>query len=657
MRRVSTVLVAVLLTSCTSNELLEPEVAAPVPSSSPAREPRWDPRDVDDLPHAAKDVAPALPAVVDPPAEVPLLETSPMDAAVLSVDRRGGRIQLLGVDGSWREVRLPSPHGRLALSRAEISPDGTRLAALLDDGIELWHLPTGERTTLPLPTEFVPWDVSWISWVDDDALLLDDLKGGWRIDAITGAVDEVPYPTGMSFGWNVDDQGAVVEVDDPAEGAMLTDWGGGVRRRVDMASTGRLSSIQARGDTVVGTSYEDGEFAVYDADRLDLASRHRLLVRDHEGNYSNWALRTVGILDDGSVLLWVAVPSRKPEVDGWRIVRWVPGTDRLEVVTTSESDPTSPLTFARDVLVPPTPTWDPRDVDDLPAAAADVAPLLPAVLDAPRSSPSLSEHPIDAAVLAVGGADGDVHLLAVDGSWRSVPSGTGSAELTRDGTRLAVERHDGVDVWDLATGERTRVEAPRGHEPWDYTSWRWKDDDTLLLDDAGGGWLVDTLSGAAEEVPYPSDSSFYWTIDDRGAVVESADWGHPAELTDWAGGRRRLVDMAPTGRLASIQAAADTVAGTSYENGPFSVYVADRSDLTPREVLAVHDHDANYSNGGLSVVALLKDGTVLMRVSVFRRAGMHWRLVAWDPAAGELSVVTRTQGTVPLWSVAHDLLG
>lgn len=342
----------VLLTGCTSNERPEP---APAPSSPPAatdvpKVQPWDPRDVDELPAAGDGVAPGLPATVTPPATAPLLASEPMKAAVLAVDRRGGRIQLLGVDGSWREVRLPNPHGRLALSREELSPDGTRLAALLDDGIELWNLPTGERTRLPLPGGFERWDYSWVDWADTDSLLLDDLEGGWRIDTITGVADEMTHPTGMSFGWTVDDRGAVVEVSDPAERDILTDWGGGMRRQVEMSATGRLSAIQVRGDTVVGTSYDDGHFAVYDAARDDLSPRHRLPVRDHEANYSNWALRPMSILDDDSVLLWVAVPSRDRDVDGWRIVRWVPGSDRLELVTASDHDPTQPLSFARDLL-------------------------------------------------------------------------------------------------------------------------------------------------------------------------------------------------------------------------------------------------------------------------------------------------------------------
>lgn len=653
---VSTILALVLLTACTSNE---PPDTAPAPSSptvsTTAKEKPWDPRDVDDLPAAGDEVAPALVAQVDPPDEAPALGRRPMAAAVLSVDRRGGRIQLLGQDGSWRELRVPSPHGRLALSQVELSRDGTRLAALLDDGIEVWHLPTGTRTVLPLPAPFEPWDYSWISWVDDDSLLLDDLEGGWRIDTISGAADKTPYPTGMSFGWTVDDRGAVVEVSDPSEEDVLTDWGGGVRRRVDMSPTGHLSSLQVEGDTVVGTSFDHGDFAVHVADRADLNPLHVLPVRDHEANYSNWALRTVDILDDGSVLLWVAVPSRNRDVDGWRIVSWDPASDDLEVVTRSEGDPTQPMTFAADLFDDP---WDPRKVDDLPAAPADVAPLLPDVLEVPESSPTLTSSPVDAAVLSVFEKE-TIHVLASDGTWRRLTArpGSGSAELTRDGTRLAVPRRDGVDVWDLASAEHTWVPVPPGHVPWEYTSWRWVDNETLLLDEPGGGWLVSTLSGSADAVPYPSRTSFYWAVDAGGEVVESAQWGNPSVLTDWAGGVRRRIDMSATGRLASLQATADTVVGTSYENGPFAVYVADRDDLAPADVLRVHDHDANYSNGGLSVLAALEDGTVLLRVSVFSGPGMQWRIVAWDPDTDDLSIVSRTNGTVALSAIAHDLLG
>jgi hypothetical protein len=303
------------------------------------------------------------------------------------------------------------------------------------------------------------------------------------------------------------------------------------------------------------------------------------------------------------------------------------------------------------------PPWDPRDVDDLPAAADQVAPWLPDVIEVPASSPALAERPVETAVLTVR-EDDALQLLGTDGSWRSVPLGreSGSAELTADGTRLAVATETGVDIWDLPTGERTKLDNPAGFQAWEFVSWAWLDTTTLLLSDgSSGGWRVDAASGKSTHVPYPASGLGWWgTVDPGGVVVESADYGRPAQLTDWASGDPRRVDMRDIGRLATIRADVDTVVGTSYDNGPFAVYVADRSDLTPRDVLRVRDHEGNYSNGGLSVLALLADGTVLLRVAVFGK-DFSWRLVAWDPSSGDLSLVTR--GAAVLLSCATGLLG
>ena len=180
------------------------------------------------------------------------------------------------------------------------------------------------------------------------------------------------------------------------------------------------------------------------------------------------------------------------------------------------------------------------------------------------------------------------------------------------------------------------------------------DDSTLLFDDGGpGGWLVNTDNGDMRHVPYPMNP-LSTAVDPDGAVLESADWGSPERLTDWSGGDPRRVDMSGIGRLSSLQAGRDTVVGTSYANGPFSVYVADRADLTPRFVLPVVDHDGNYSNGGLSVAALLDDGTVLLHVAVFGEP-FGWRLVAWEPASGELSIVSRGVGSTPASYAAGSL--
>jgi len=307
------------------------------------------------------------------------------------------------------------------------------------------------------------------------------------------------------------------------------------------------------------------------------------------------------------------------------------------------------------------PEWDPRKVDALPAAPRGLAPALPDIVDPPSSAEALADSPVTSAVLSVRG-ESALMLLARDGSWRSVPLPAGEpsfVELTRDGTRLLLQTTEGVDVWDLPTGTVQSLPRPEGYEPSLSPSWSWVDDSTLLLDDAAGGWLVDAETGAAERVPYPEAGKYWWAIDPEGWLVESADFVDPAVLTDWKDGEPRSLDMRPIGRLASLVADSEVIVGTTYENGPFSVVVAGRADLSPRAVLPLADPEANYSNGGLQVAALLDDGTVLLQVTVFLGGGhFSWRLVAWDPGSGALSLLTRgSQDTPVVTSLAVDDLG
>jgi hypothetical protein len=590
-----------VLAGCSADA--EPRTAPPTTSPVSPRTPpaRWDPRDVDKLPAATDEVAPGLPAEVDPPDAAPLLEEEPMDAAVLSVDRRGGRIQLLGSDGSWREVRVQNDHGRLALSRLALSPDGTSLAALVDDGIELWYLPTGRRTRLSLPSGFRPWDFSWVDWIDGSTLLLDDAAGSWRIDVGSG---------------------------DAQRTRALRHGSGRSARRLDLPGIGHLQGVAVRGEVVIGTTYDDRGFAVVAFDRSTPSTPTRLPVKDFEGNYSNWALRAVEVLDDGSGLFWVAVPGRAAK-DGWRLVRWTPGSDLLEIVTTSESDPTWPLTLARDLVAPR--TWNPRKVDDLPPAPDDLVPGLPAVLDVPSSTTALADDPVEAAVLTVE-KRGALQLLGTDGRWRHVPlrSRSGSVELTRDGTRLLVGTEVSVDVWDLGTATRRSVPVPDGHQRSDFVVWQWLDDRTLLLD---GSWRIDAETGDAVQGRVPEGP---YVVDDAGEIYEF-EWGGPMTL---------------------LQVRGDTVAGIGWSDRTQSlaVTVADRADGSIRDVLAVQDDgQTTYGNGGLSVQALLADGTVLLRV-LLHPADPEIRFVAWQPETDDLSLVMRTGGVLPGWSVATDLL-
>ncbi|WP_341926311.1 hypothetical protein [Nocardioides psychrotolerans] len=309
-------------------------------------------------------------------------------------------------------------------------------------------------------------------------------------------------------------------------------------------------------------------------------------------------------------------------------------------------------------VTPPTPStpaleatasWDPRDVDDLSGAPARVVPALPDVIDPPSSSPLLADEPVGSAVVAVE-ERGTAQVLGPDGEWRTVPldGRYPRIALSPGGTRLAVyyyvdtedpDHTYDVTVHDLATGGSTVLEPPPGFVPWDDTGWSFLDEDLLLLTSGPASYAVSLSSGATEPRPYRAGLSR--TVDPDGEVLVSSDWSEPNVLLDYAGGAPREVSMARTGRLARIVADDDTVVGTSYENGPFAVYVADRATLTPRATLPVVDTDGNYSNWALGPQALLADGTVLLRVAALGRGrATGFRLVLWEPGTGDLSVVS-----------------
>lgn len=338
------------------------------------------------------------------------------------------------------------------------------------------------------------------------------------------------------------------------------------------------------------------------------------------------------------------------------VVAVVVGT-QLGADRTGGLPPTAPSqTPSPSVTSPPEPTakawprWDPRDVDDLPAAPARLAPAVPDVIDPPASSPPLADDPVEAAVLAVE-QGGLAQVLGTDGGWRTVPidGRYPLVSLSPDGTRLAVyyyfdsrtPEHDyGVTVHDLATGESRTLAPPPGFRPWDDTGWTFLDEDALLLTSGPQSFVVVVEDGYSEQTGYVSGLSR--VVDASGAVLVSADFDQPNVLTDYVGADPRRVSMDRTGRLSRIQADEDTVVGTTYDNQPFNVVVADRETLTPQFRLPVLDTDANYSNWGLGPMALADDGTVLLRVAAIGRQVDGFRVVAWDPSTGELSIVSRT---------------
>lgn len=315
-----------------------PSVTPSTPTTD-IRQGPWDPRDVDELPPAAADVAPALPDVVDPPASPTPLAADPVDAAVLSFSGKDG-VELLATDGTWRSVPPGSVYGG-----AELTKDGTRLAVETETGVDIWDLPTGERTRLANPQGYRPWDVyPFWAWIDNSTLLFDDPKpGGWLVDSASGQATRVPYPID-SGSRTVDAEGVVVESSDFGKPTQLVDWAGGVPRRVDMTGIGRLSTIHADADTVVGTSGSSGASVVV-ANRGDLAPRHVLPLVDPEANYADGKLSIAALLDDGTLVLQVPVYD---DAFSWRLVAWDPRSGELtRVLRGVGSVPTS---YATDLL-------------------------------------------------------------------------------------------------------------------------------------------------------------------------------------------------------------------------------------------------------------------------------------------------------------------
>lgn len=347
MRWVGGLVLLLVLGGCTRAAEPAPAVESDVPPVTPSSTApvpraveRWDPRDVDGLPAAGPRVAAGLPAVVDTPHEAPRLAELPIDVAVLAVERRDETL-LMAPDGRWRSV--PGGPGVL-------SPDGTRLLVTQSDGsARIWELAAGTWTTEPRPRRALGWDFEGWRWLGDGTLFYDDRGGGWIVHG--DAHERVDHPRPMGGWWTSDTAGAIVESAEHPEPAVLTDHATGRARRVSLAPTGRLESLVVDADTVVGTSYDgDPGFRLVAARRTDLTPEAVLRLGDHEGNYSNWGLRPFALLDDGTVLVRVAVPSRRPQVDGWRVVAWRPATGDLSLVTRSDASPVQRVSFAVDLL-------------------------------------------------------------------------------------------------------------------------------------------------------------------------------------------------------------------------------------------------------------------------------------------------------------------
>ena len=287
------------------------------------------------------------------------------------------------------------------------------------------------------------------------------------------------------------------------------------------------------------------------------------------------------------------------------------------------------------------PRWDPREVDDLPPASATTAPALPEVIRPPASAPLMVDDPVGVAVAAVE-RGGVAYLLSPCGAWRTVPldGRYPVLALSPGGSKLAVAYSDralDVTVYDLGTGRVDVLPEPSAAKLWDLSWWMFLSEDELILDGRQASYVVDIDSGSVEKVPIAPGLSR--AVDPAGHVLVSANWGDRNVLTDYRAGTPREVSMRLTGRLSTIRADANTVAGTSYQKRPYALYVADRATLTPQASLPLRDR-SGYSNGGLRTLALTKNGQVLFHFAAAGPNKSGHRVVAWDPRDGRLSLVS-----------------
>lgn len=111
-----------------------------------------------------------------------------------------------------------------------------------------------------------------------------------------------------------------------------------------------------------------------------------------------------------------------------------------------------------------------------------------------------------------------------------------------------------------------------------------------------------------------------------------------------------------TGRLTSVAANDHAIAGTTYDDRPLSIVVADRATLTPTTWLPVGDHEGNYSPGLHTLALSDDDRVVLFRVGMVGKS-VGVRVVAWDTRTGQLSLVSRTNASIQVDFATGLLLG
>lgn len=314
--------------------------------------------------------------------------------------------------------------------------------------------------------------------------------------------------------------------------------------------------------------------------------------------------------------------------------------------------------------------WDVGAVGDLPGRAS----ALPEVVEQPPSAPALAGDPIPAAVLSLWG-EGDVtYLRSPDGEWRSVPHPgpePALAELSADGTRLALPGRAGLEVWDVDAGTSTTL-------PWPadtrlpvadlVVGLRWfPDGEHVLVMGPTRSWSVG-LDGATEELPYPTNrysSDLYPTSDGRVVELAAVLRGAGREVVEWEGDRRvsRLeatgLDSLDRGAVRGDLVAAVRGVGGYYPPRTASdwdgLVVFGRDDVTARAYLPIRDANAAYSdNARLVVEGWLDDETVL--AWVLPEGSEDWSLVSWHYPSGDLQRLAGGDAYARLSDVVPDLV-
>ncbi|WP_432478784.1 hypothetical protein [Nocardioides sp. GXQ0305] len=172
--------------------------------------PATDPIDWADLPAYPRDLGYWL----SPERPVPLADDPVARATTaLQYDLGGAaNVVVIGDDGRWRSLDVSGldlddrDGGVLGLHRGSLSPDGTRLALGVADGVAVVDLTTARTTTFPVAGLGPVWGGRYVFWEPGgEAVLMSRgywtsgndatfaYPDGWRVDLADGQVSRVPF--------------------------------------------------------------------------------------------------------------------------------------------------------------------------------------------------------------------------------------------------------------------------------------------------------------------------------------------------------------------------------------------------------------------------------------------------------------------------------